>query len=167
MRRSHDASGRQRELNAEKSTHHRNGVVAPQSAVAPDNLFRHAYDPAGYTVVSGKDKLPSSPNFVSGSWADFIRVIVSVVAETILVAVVMLTCVEGVVWVIFSNIGFERSIVRGFQTGWWSGFSQWNDMIIDQVLIVAGCMGVEFAFRNFLSVAAGYRHLIPMGAKAN
>ena len=141
------------------------GPSAPQSAVAPDDLFRHAYDPAGHTVVSCKDKLPSSPNFVSCRWADFIGVVISVVAETILVAVVMLTCVEGVVWVIFSNVGFERSVVRGFQTGRRSGFSKWNDMIIDQVLIVAGRMGVEFAFRNFLSVAPGHRHLIPMGAK--
>ena len=37
-------------------------------------------------------------------------------------------------------------------------------MIIDQVLVVAGRMVIELAFRHFLSVGAGHRDLIPVCA---
>src|SRR5207244_522958 len=61
--------------------------------------------------------------------------------------------------------GFDSPVLIGFQTWRGSGFSEWNDMVIHQVLIVAGRPGIEFAFRNFLAVAAWYRHSIPMGSK--
>src|SRR6516162_2554850 len=38
-------------------------------------------------------------------------------------------------------------------------------MIIDQVLVVAGRMVVEFPFRHLLPVCAWHRYSVPMGSK--
>jgi len=38
-------------------------------------------------------------------------------------------------------------------------------MIIDQVLVVAGRMIIEFSFRHLLPVCAWYRYSVPMGSK--
>ena len=86
-------------------------------------------------------------------------------AKAIFVAVVMLAGIKDVVWVVSFDIGFERPVLIGSQTRRSSRSPEWNDVEIDQVLIVAGCMGVEFAFRDFLSAAAWHRHSIPMGAQ--
>ena len=128
---SHHASGRQWELNAEKSTQHGDGVVAPQSAVAPNYVLWHAYDPAWHPGISGINKLPLPPNFFSGRWADFIRIIVAIAAEAIFMAIVMLARVKTKVRVVFFDIGFERPVLSGSQTRRWRGFAEWNDMIVD------------------------------------
>ena len=38
-------------------------------------------------------------------------------------------------------------------------------MIIDQVLVVAGRMIIEFSFRHLLPVCVWYRYSVPMGSK--
>ena len=40
-------------------------------------------------------------------------------------------------------------------------------MIVNQVWVIPGGMGVEFTFRYFLSVAAWHSDFIPMGAKVD
>src|ERR1700730_4401863 len=72
---------------------------------------------------------------------------------------------KTIVRVVFFDIGFERPVLIGSQTGRRRGFTQWNDVIIDQVLIVAGRLVIEFAFRHLLPVAAWHRYFIPMGAE--
>ena len=66
---------------------------------------------------------------------------------------------------VFFDIGLERPVLIGSQTRRSRGFTDWNDMIINQVLIVPGRMVIEFAFRHLLPVAARHRDFIPMGAK--
>src|ERR1700730_2698562 len=72
---------------------------------------------------------------------------------------------KTIVRVVFFDIGFERPVLIGSQTGRRRGFTKRNDVIIDQVLIVAGRVVIEFAFRHLLPVAAWHRDSIPMGAK--
>ena len=96
---------------------------------------------------------------------DFIGIIIAISTETIFMAVVMLARIKLIVRVVFCEVGFERPVLNGSQTRRRSGFTQWNDMIIDQVLIVAGRMRIKFAFRHLLAVAAGHRYPIPMGTK--
>ena len=86
-------------------------------------------------------------------------------AEPIFMAVVPLARIKGIVLQVLPDVGFERPIVRGFQTGRRSRLSQRNDVKIDQVLVVAGRLGIELPFRLFLSTAAGNGHLIPMETK--
>jgi hypothetical protein len=49
-----------------------------------------------------------------------------------------------------------------FQAGRRNRLSQWNNVKIDQVFVVAGRLGIELTFRQLLSAATGYGHLIPM-----
>ena len=77
----------------------------------------------------------------------------------------MLARIKAIVRVVFFDIGFERPVLIGSQTWRRSGFPEWNDMEINQILIVAGRMVIKFAFRDFLSGASWHRYLIPMGAK--
>ena len=133
--------------------------------VTPNNVLRNAHDPAGHPGIAGINKLPPPPKFSSRRWADHTRIIVGVVAEAIFMTVVPLARIKGIVLQVLPYIGFERPIVRGFQTGRRSRLSQWNDVIIDQVFVVAGRLGIELAFRQLLSTAAGDGHLIPMETK--
>ena len=55
----------------------------------------------------------------------------------------------------FVDIGFEGPVLSRSQIRRRSGFSQRNDMIIDKIFIVAGRVGIKFAFRNFFSVLPG------------
>jgi hypothetical protein len=163
--RGHRASGCQRKMNAKKSSQHSDGIVAPQSAVTPIYLLRHAHDPERHAVITSINKLPPPPNFPSCRWADFIGIIIAISAETIFMAVVMLACIKLIVRVVFCEVGFKRPVLKGSQTRRRRSFAEWNDVIIDQVLIVAGRMRIEFAFRHLLAVAAGHRYPIPMGTK--
>src|SRR5277367_1614052 len=148
-----------------KSAEHGNGIVAPYSHVTPNNVLRNAHDPAGHPSISGIDKVPSPPKFSSRRRADHTGIIVGVVAEMVFMTIVPLARIKGIVLQVMSDIGFERSIVCGFQTRRRSRGSQWNDVIIDQVFVVARRLGVELSFRQSSAVVAGHGHLIPMETK--
>src|SRR5262249_23021161 len=55
----------QRKMHTVKRAKHRNGVVAPQSSMTPNNLLRHTYYPAGHMGIATVDKLPATPVFIS------------------------------------------------------------------------------------------------------
>src|SRR5215472_10197104 len=78
----------QGKMHAVKSTEHRNGIVAPQSAVTPNDLLRHSYDPAGHMGISTVDKLPSTPVFVSSARTRLIRIVIWTATELVFVAIV-------------------------------------------------------------------------------
>src|SRR5260370_27143919 len=128
-------------------------------------LLWHAHDPARHAGISRINKLPPPPQFPPCRLADFIGVIITVVAEAIFMAIVMFACIKPVVWVVFFDISFERPVLSGSQTRRRRGFTEGNDVIVDQVLIVAGRMVIEFAFIHLLPVAAWHRYPIPMGTK--
>src|SRR5271166_5426107 len=133
-------------MNAKKSSQHGDGVVAPQSAVTPYYLLWQAHDPERHAVIASVNKLPLPPNFPSCRRTDFIGIIIAISAETIFMAVVMLACIKLIVRVVFCEIGFERPVLKGSQTRRRRSFAEWNDVIIDQILVVAGRVGIEFAF---------------------
>jgi hypothetical protein len=139
------------------------GVIAPQSAVTPNYLLWYAHDPARYAGISGINKLPPPPNFPSCRWADFIGIIVTIAAEAIFVAIVMLARVKSIVWVVFLDIGFKSPVLISSQTRRSRGLTDWNDVIIDQVLIVAGRMVIEFAFRRSFARCCPAPGLYPSG----
>ena len=148
-----------------KSTEHGNGIVAPYAHVTPNNVLGNTYDRARYSSITGINKLPPPPKFSSRRRADHTRIIVGIVAEAIFMTVVPLARVKGVVLQVLPDVGFEGPIVRGFQTGRRSRCSQWNDMIIDQVFVVARRLGIELSFRQLLSTVTWDGHLIPMETK--
>src|SRR5208337_5615084 len=135
-------------MNAKKSSQHGDGVVAPQSAVTPNYLLWNAHDPERHAVIASINKLPPPPNFPSCRRTDFIGIIIAISAETIFMAVVMLVRIKLIVRMVFCEVGFERPVLNGSQTRRRRAFAEWNDVIIDQVLIVAGRMRIEFAFRH-------------------
>src|SRR5205823_12378393 len=63
------------------------------------------------------------------------------------------------------DISFEGSVLSRSQSRWRPGFSKRNDVVIDEVLVVAGRVGIKFVFRNLLAVVPGHRHLLPMEVK--
>src|SRR5438874_4476165 len=63
------------------------------------------------------------------------------------------------------DISFEGSVLSRSQSRWRPGFSKRNDVVIDEVLVVAGRVGIKFGFRNLLAVVPGHRHLLPMEVK--
>src|SRR5271166_2683981 len=164
-RRSYHASGCQREMYSKKSSQHGDGVVAPQPAVTPNYLLRNAHDPERHASISSINKLPPPPNFPSCRRTNFIGIVIAISAETIFMAVVMLARIKLIVRVVFCEVGFERPVLKGSQARRRRAFAEWNDVIIDQVVIVAGRVGIEFAFRHLLAVTAGHRYPIPMGTK--
>src|ERR1700730_4468588 len=152
-------------MNAKKSSQHGDRIVAPQSAMTPNYLLRNSHDPERHATVSGIPKLPPLPYFPSRSRAEFIGVIVAIATEAIFVAIVMLARVKAIVWVVFFDIGFERPVFIGLQTRRRRGLPEGDNVIVDQVLIVAGRAVIEFAFRHLLPVAAWDRDSIPVRAK--
>ena len=99
--------------------------------MAPNYFLGHTYDPEGHPIVSGVNKLPPPPDFPTRIWADFIGIIVAVTAEPIFVAIVMLAGVEGIFWVVFFNIRFERPVISGPQAWRRRGFTQRNNVEVD------------------------------------
>ena len=91
---------------------------------------------AAFYAEFTSDRLVSDPHSHEGAELIYqlrgkLRVIVGVVAEAIFVTVVPLARVKGIVLQVLPYIGFECPIVRGFQTGWRSRLSQWNNVKID------------------------------------
>lgn len=133
--------------------------------MAPNNVLRHADDPARHSGIAGINKLPPPPHFGSRSWADRIGIIVCIATVAVFVSVVTLARIKGVIRMVFSDIGLERPVLIGSQTSRRSRFSKRNNMEINQIRIITGRMGIKFSLRDFLSVAPGHRHSFPMGAQ--
>ena len=79
--------------------------------MTPNDILWHPDNPEGLSRVTRINELPASPQFFAGRWPELIGIIVTVPAETVFVAVVMLTGVKDFVFDVFPNIGFERPIL--------------------------------------------------------
>jgi hypothetical protein len=84
--------------------------------VTPNYFLWNAHNPEGHAIVSGKNKLPPPPNFLSGGRPDFIGIIVTITAEAIFVSIVMLARIKRVTRMVFFDIGFECPVLGGSQT---------------------------------------------------
>src|SRR5207237_10117 len=73
---------------------HRNRVVAPQTSMTPDNVFRHAYDPTGHAGVAGILKFPLSPEFFSRRWMDVTGTVIPIATEAAFMTIVVLARVK-------------------------------------------------------------------------
>ena len=118
-------------MHAEKSAQHCYGVVAPQSAVTPNDILWHPNNPAWYAGISRINELPPPPNFFSARWSVLIGIIVAIAAETVFMAIVTFTGIKDLVSHVFLDIGFERPVLIGSQIRRRRGLTEWNDVIID------------------------------------
>jgi hypothetical protein len=98
-------------MHAEKSAQHGDGVVAPESAVTPNNILWHPHNPAWHAGITRINESPPSPNFFSGRWPDLIGVIAAIAAETVFVAIVTFTGVKDLVLHVLPDIGFECPVL--------------------------------------------------------
>src|SRR5262249_32739268 len=98
-------------LDAEQSHQHGDGVVAPESAMSPDNVLGYTYDPTRDTGVAGIAKLPLPPILVAGRRAKRTGRVVAVATETFFVSVVVLARVKLKIGMIFPHVGFKGAIL--------------------------------------------------------
>jgi hypothetical protein len=94
-------------MHTEKGAQHGNRVVAPQSAVTPNDILWNPDNPAWDPGITRIDELPPPPNFFSGSWPNFIGTIGAIPAEFVFVSIVTFTGVERLILHVLSDIGFE------------------------------------------------------------
>ena len=118
-------------MHAKKSTQHGDGVVAPESAVTPNDILGHPNNPAWYTGITRINELPPSPKFFPSRWPVFIGIIAAISAETVFVAIVTFAGIKDLVLNVLPDIGFECSVLLGSEIGWRSGFSKRHDMVVD------------------------------------
>src|SRR5205823_12208294 len=155
----------QRKFHAKERAEHRNRVVAPQTSMTPDNVFRHAYDPTGHAGVAGILKFPLSPEFFSRRWMDVTGTVIPIATEAAFMTIVVLARVKGKIGMVLLDIGFECPVLSRSQTRGRAAFSKRNNLVLDEVLIVAGRMGIKFVFRDLFAVVPGHRPLLPMELK--
>src|SRR5215471_9241294 len=98
-------------MHAIESGEHRYRIVAPQSSVAPDDVFRHAHDPAGDTGIAGVDKLPSAPVFLPRGRPGLIRIVIRTMTKLFFVTVVFLARQKSSTLHVLSGVGFERPVL--------------------------------------------------------
>jgi hypothetical protein len=121
-------------------------IIRRDPKLSPSGTIQHST-----RGISSINKLPPPPIFPSCRWAEFVGIIVSIAAEAIFVAIVMLARIKTILWA--SNALFLLALRPGRRRG----FTDWNDVIIDHVLIVAARVVIELACRHLcpLSLAPG------------
>src|SRR5262245_31191031 len=97
-------------MHAIKSAKHRNGVVAPQPAVTPNDLLRHPDDPTGNTGVATINKLPALPVFIAGCRAHLTRIVIRAATELLFMTVIFFAGKKGSTADILPHVGFESPV---------------------------------------------------------
>src|SRR5262249_48574688 len=90
LRRNGSTFGIQGKMHAVKGAKHRNRVIAPQSAVTPNDVLRHTYYPTRHMRISTVDKLPATPVFVAGRRTRLTGIVILAATELFLVTVILL-----------------------------------------------------------------------------
>src|SRR5947208_3018544 len=98
-------------MHAVKSAEHRYRVIAPQSAVTPNDFLRYAHDPAGHACIASVHKLPTLPVFVSCGRASLIWIVLRTATELFFVTVILFAGEKGSAAHILLNIGFEGPVL--------------------------------------------------------
>src|SRR5215831_16748015 len=98
-------------MHAVKSTKHRNGIVAPQSAVTPDDVLRHSYYPTRHMRISTVNKLPATPVLVASARTGLIRIVIWTATELLFVAVVHFAGEKRSVVHVLTYISFEGPVL--------------------------------------------------------
>src|SRR5262249_37073108 len=101
----------QRKMHTVKSAEHGYRVIAPQSAVTPNDLLWHAYDPARDMCIASVDKLPASPIFVSSGRALLTWSVIGTATELFFVAVVLFAGEKGSAAQVSPYVGFEGPVL--------------------------------------------------------
>src|SRR6476469_3906733 len=94
-----------------KCAEHRYRVIAPQSAVTPNDFLRYAHDPAGHACIASVHKLPTLPVFVSCGRARLIRIVLWTGTELFFMTIVLFAGEKGSAAHILFNIGFEGPVL--------------------------------------------------------
>src|SRR6267142_4621137 len=90
-----------------ESTEHRYRVIAPQSAVTPNDFLGHAHDPVRHARIAAVDKLTTLPVFVSCGRTCLIRIVIRTRTEWFFVTVILFAGEKGSAAHVLSKIGFE------------------------------------------------------------
>src|SRR5262245_10099572 len=93
-----------------KSTEHGYRVIAPQSAVTPNDLLRDAYDPAWHMGISTVDKLPSLPVLIATRRTRLIRIVIRTATELFFVAIVRFAGEKRSAVQVLPNVRFEGPV---------------------------------------------------------
>src|SRR5215831_14651395 len=101
----------QREMHAIKSAEHGYRVIAPQSAVTPNDLLGYAYNPARHMGIAAVDKLPALPVFISSWRARLIRVVIRAATELFFVTIVLFAGEKGSAAHVLPYIGLEGPVL--------------------------------------------------------
>src|SRR6476469_7232026 len=94
-----------------KCAEHRYRVIAPQSAVTPNDFLRYAHDPAWHACIAGVHKLPTLPVFVSCGRACLIWIVLRTGTELFFVTIVLFAREKGSAAHVLSKIGFEGPVL--------------------------------------------------------
>src|SRR6266566_1235233 len=84
----------QREFHAKKGAQHRDGVVAPQSSMTPNDVLWHPHDPIRYAGVAGIFKFPLPPEFLSRRRMDITRSVFPIATGVAFMTIVVLARVK-------------------------------------------------------------------------
>src|SRR5215467_9578922 len=98
-------------MHAIKSAEHGYRIIAPQSTVAPNDVFRYAHDPAGHTSITGIDKLPALPVFVSGGRTRLPGIVIGTATKLFFVTVVLLAGKKSPTVHVLANVGFKGPVL--------------------------------------------------------
>src|SRR5262249_42729637 len=93
-----------------KGAEHGYGVVAPQSAVTPNDILRYAYYPAGHMRIATIDKLPSPPVLVASGRTRLIRIVIRAATELFFMTVVLFAGEKRSAMHVLPNVGFESPV---------------------------------------------------------
>src|SRR5437867_4562500 len=63
------------------------------------------------------------------------------------------------------DIGFEGPVLSRPEILRRAALSKWDDVIIDEVFVIAGRIVIKFVFRDFFAGMPGHRYLLPMEVK--
>src|SRR5215467_4787067 len=94
-----------------KSAEHGYRVIAPQSAVTPNDLLRHAYDPARNMRIASVDKLPTAPVFLSSGRARLAGSVIGTTTELFFMTIVLFAGEKHSVTHVLPDIGFEGPVL--------------------------------------------------------
>src|SRR5215471_12530102 len=110
LRRSSETCCIQGKMHTVKSAEHGYRVIAPQSAVTPNDFLRYAYDPARDACIASVDKFPATPVFLSSWRTRLARSVIGTSTELFFVTIVLLAGEKHSTMHVLSNVGFEGPV---------------------------------------------------------
>src|SRR5262249_33220263 len=100
----------QGKMHAVKRAEHGYRVVAPQSAMTPNDLLRHTYYPARHMGIATVDKLPLLPVLVATCRTRLIGIVIWTATELFFMTVVLFAREKDPTVHVLPDVGFEGPV---------------------------------------------------------